>query len=632
MNEAPAPHPAAPPAAPAAPGFELVFDPFRLAGSLFERYHWILVCAAAGLLCFLAAGFVRARDKHEAFARLIKREPPSSFRAGEIGDPFKPRTLTTATLVASALSDNVLARVAAQAEPPISLGMLRLSVSAAEMRGTDFLQLTARRTDSREAAAALVNLWANEIVEFSRDLQTRESREVRTYLQQQLETTDADLARVSQEVLEFSRREKIIDAEKQTDVFLRQVADLELRYETTRIDLQTIEFKLKALEGELSRYSATDDRLVSARAELQDALGRFTDKNPIVQNLRTKVAALEAQVGAQTREPTLADYASTSIGGNLYLELIDLRARREGAEKQLAGIATLRDSARARVEDLPDKIAALARIRLVQNGLETARQLLAARLREAAVFSERAPGYYQIFSTATQQSVGTTSRVMKIAVYGIAGLVLGAGFGLVLVAGREVFDQRLRSPAEARRVFKAPLLAVLEPRADFTPFVGSLWVTWATPASASARPAVLWAPLPDGVETHLWEELLAEAARLQPELKMIDAGSPPCPALAAATRLPPASLTLAAARAAAAAHDHAALWVRLAGDTVEPTLTLARAWHGAVLVIPADQARISAWQRQARLLREAGVTIHGLVVTEALPWWKRRRATRRATR
>jgi uncharacterized protein involved in exopolysaccharide biosynthesis len=626
MNEAPPAAPSSAQAPASSPGFELIFDPFRLAGALLERHRWIIVCAAAGFLLFLAAGLVRARDKHEAMARLIKREPPSSFRAGEIGEPYKPRPLTTATLVSSALSDNVLGRVSAQADPPISLGMLRLSVTATELRGTDFLQLTARRTESAQAAADLVNLWASEIVEFSRDIQSRESREVRAYLQQQIESTDADLAKVNRQVLDFSRRENLIDADKQTDVFLRQLADLDLRYETARIDLQTIEFKLKALEGELSRYSATDDRLVSARAELQDALGRYTEKNPVVQNLRAKVETLEAQAGAKSREPTLADYASTAIGGNLYLELIDLRARREGAQKQLEGIAALRDSSRARVEELPEKIAALARLRLVQRGLETARQLLAARLREATLFSERAPGYYQIFSTATAQSVGSTPRVVKIAAYGIAGLVLGAGFGLFLVAAREIIDQRLRSPAEARKLFKAPLLAVLEPGADPTPAIGSLWVTWATPASAQDRPSVLWAPLPDEVETRLWSGLLAEAARLQPDIRTLDAGPAASPALAGAARLDPAALTLAAARAATEKHGHAGLWVRLAGDTVEPALTLARSWRGVVLVVPADRAPISAWQRQARLLREAGITLHGLIVTDALPWWKRHRA------
>lgn len=631
MNEAPpatsspAPSPQPPPAAPG--GFEIVFDPFRLAGSLLERYRWVLYAAAAGFILFLGLGLLRARDKHEAVARLIKREPPSSFRAGEIGEPYKPRTLSTATLVSSALSDNVLGRVSAQANPPISTGMIRLNSSAAELRNTDFLELTVRRTESAEAAADLVNLWAREIVEFSRDMQTRESREVRSYLQQQIETTDADLARVNQDVLDFSRRENIIDADKQTDVFLRQLADLDLRYETARIDLQTVEFKLKALENELSNYSATGDRLVSARAELQDALGRYTEKNPVVQNLQAKVTALETQAAGKDKLPTLADFASTAIGGNLYLELLDLRARREGAAKQLEGLATLRDTSRARVERLPEKTAALARLRLEQRGLETARQLLTARLREATLFSERAPGYYQIFSTATAASVGSTSRVVKVALYGVIGLFFGAGFGLVLVVGREILDTRLRSAAEARKLFQAPILAVLEPGADPTPTVGSLWVTWATPAAAQGRPAVLWAPQPDETEARLWTDLLAEAARLQPELNTVDAGPATSTSLASAARLDPAKLTLAAAREAATAHARHALWARLAGDTVEPTLTLARAWGGVVLIIPADRAPISAWQRQARLLREAGITLHGLIVTDALPWWKRRRAT-----
>ena len=625
MNDA---TPAAPDSAnKSAPGFELIFDPFRLAGALLEKHRWILWSTGAGLLLFLIIGLFRASDRHEATARLIKREPSSTFRAGEIGEPYKPRTLTSATLVAAAVSDNVLSRVAAQADPAISLRVLRLNSTALEIRGTDFLELTIKDTRSAQAASDLANLWAREIVDFSRDLQSRESREVRGYLQQQLETTDADLARSNQEILEFSKRENFVDADRQTDVFLRQLADLDLRYETARIDLQTVDFKLKALEAELSRYSATDDRLTSARAELQDALGRYTDKNPFVQNLRAKVANLESQVATKTKDPSLADYASTALGGNLYLELIDLRAHRDGAEKQLAGISALRDTAKTRVEELPDKIAALTRLRMVQRGLETARQLLASRLREATLFSEHATGYYQVFSSATPQSVKSTSRILKIFLYAFVGLFLGGGCGLVLIAGRELLDQRLRSPAEARKIFKAPLLAILETGENPAPAVGSLWVTWATPAAVKNLPAVLWAPHPDEHESLLWTALLTEATRLQPELKTLDAGATTGAALVGSARLDPAKLTLAAARTSAAQYSGCALWVRLAGDTVEPTLTLARAWGGIVLIVPVDRAPISAWQRQARLLREAGVPVHGLIVTDAIPWWKRRRNT-----
>ena len=624
MNAAQPASPATnPPPNSGATGMEFVFDPLRLIGALLERYRWIIFAAAIGFALLLTIGIIRSRDRYESSARLIKREPPNTFRAGEIGDPYKPRTLNSATLVASALSDNVLARVSAQANPPISLKLLRLTTTATEIRGTDFLQLSLKNTESAQAAADLVNLWAREIVEFSRDMQSRESREVRTYLQQQVEATDTDLNAINQSILEFSRRENLIDADKQTDVFLNQLADLDMRYETARIDCQTVEFKLKALESELAHYSAANDRLVSARSELRDALGRYTNQNPLVQNLQAKVDALETETAAKPKEVSLADYATTAVGGNLYLELIDLRARHDGAQKQLAGLTALREQARTRVEQLPEKIAALARLRLGQRGLETARQLLSARLREATVFSERAPGYYQVFSASTAQTVGTTSKLLKIPLYGLIGLVLGAGVGLVLVAGRELLDQRLRSPSEARRIFQVPLLAVLEPGADPSLIIGSLWVSWATAASVRRQPAVLWAAQPDGDEQRIWTALLAEAARLQPELNTLDAGPRPIDALKNARRLDPASLTLTAALAAAETHAVPPLWVRMAGDTVEPALSLARAWCGAVLLVPLDRASVADWQRQARILREAGVTLHGIIVTNARPWWKR---------
>jgi len=627
--------PPSPAQAAAGAAAQLPFDPRRLIGGIVARRKWIAVAALAGAVFGLGVGFIRSSTRYETAVKLIKREVPGTFRAGEIGEAFKPRAINNATLIGAALSDNVLAHVATKAQPAVPLSLLRLSVGAKEQRGTDFVELTISGYTSREATVALANLWGQEIVAFSRELQTRESREVRSYLQQQVELTDTDLNRVNREILELSRREGLINADKQIDAYLRSISDLDLRYQTARIELQTAESRRRNVDLELSRLSPERDKLAAVQRDLEDALHRFAEQNPIVIELRERLAKLKAVVAEQkTADFDPASAATSTLGSALFLQSLELKAHCEGLEQQLAELAELRAETRRQLEGMPEKSAQLSRLLRTHASLDTARGILFARLREAQLFEERAPGYFQIFSAAGEDSVAVRPRWLKLVVFCGAGLVAGIFAGMAAAAGFELIDSRLRTAAEAGRVYRAPVWGVLRAGATKTAWTSALeqlWLHWIPSPNRGALPLAVWAPHATTEEDQFWDAVVAEGQRLLGRLLIVDAGDSPSARLATlpatdgasdrpgqvlridpnATSLPDVQRLVT--RLTEAGGDGLVL-VRFSGTVREPVTTLARACAPALVLVTADSARLDFWEEHARVLRTVTQPPAGLLV------------------
>ena len=623
---------------------ELPFDPLRLLGGIWRRRLWLLLGTVAGLSLGFLYGWLRSSTRYEASLRLMRQEVPSGIRASEAGDAYKPHPINNATLLSAAQSDNVLAHVAAKADPPVSLGLLRQNAIAREQRGTDFLQLVVSGYTSGEATVILTNLWGQELVEFTRQLQSRESREMRAYLEQQLTATNVDLARLKNEILSVSQRIGLIDAQKEIDAYLRSIADLDVRYETTRIELQTTEFRLKNLEKELTGQSAAADKLRTARAELE--LVRNTDDQAAAAEKWERVRLLESVVARETRGKSndLSRFAGTPLGNTIYMQLGEERARQINLTRQLAQFEQLRTTAHTKLESIPGKAAELASLLQTKTGLETASNVLFARLREARLFEEKAPGYLQIFSTATIDSVAVRPLWLKVLVFAGAGLFGGLGLSLMGAFAGEMLDRRLRTAAEARRLVGRPVWLRLKKNAtplEWRRGVERLWLQWIGSAGPTHALPVVWAPQPDPGEADFWQGLIFDAERLVDGIIVVDAGATPngyLAALPAITTLPesigkgvyvlrldPASLSLSAAQEKTAWFNRELkrmpIFLRLSGPIMEPAATLARAGQPPLLLVPADAAPLEFWQEQITLLKITVAVPDGLVVWNEPDWF-----------
>lgn len=655
-----APPETAPAVAPAPPadepaGLDLPVDPLRLLGGIWQRRYLLILGTLLGGVLLTIGGFLRTETRYQVSAQLIKRNVPDSFRAGEIGEAFKPRTLSSATLIGLAGSANVLSRVAEQADSPLSLSMLRRSTEVAEQRGTDYLFLTLSGYDSAAATVTLANIWAHEVVNYTQEMQSRESREIRQYLQHELDSNQAELERVSQGLLDFTRREGLVNIDKQIDAQLRTIGDLDLRYDTARLEINALNVKLNSLEAELARQSPLADELKEARTQLAEVRNRYTDTNPLTLDAAERVAAIEARLDEdrQSDNQDLSRFAGTFLGNTLYLQVLDLRSQREALSQSLTELETLRDNARAQLRELPAKELGIAQLTRTRTSLEGTRNLLLSRLREAELFEERAPGYYQLFAPATLDAVIVRAKPLKVTLYGLLGLVAGGGLAFAAALGLELLDNRLRTGAEAAKAWGAPLLANLpttlpENPATLQDTQNQLWSRWLGNAQSASSCRIVWTPHPDPAEEVLWSCLLTEARRLLPHLLIIDTGEAEhhLPAL---TTLAEISLQTAAAgsprrleRAAVPgqslsieeAHSLALkirqiaatgrpVWIRLVGPVREPLSTLAQAGTAGLVVVPSARATLPFWREQAARYRATVGKVGGVIMLGETPWHQR---------
>jgi uncharacterized protein involved in exopolysaccharide biosynthesis len=615
-------------------GAALPVDPWRLLGGAWKRRRWILAGLCAGALLGLGFGLLHAKTRYQASVQLIKRELPSSFRVGETGEAFRPHELSAGTLIGAAGADNVLRSVAAKSSPKIDAGSLRRLIEVKDLKNTEFVYLTISGFDSAAATVNLANLWAEEVVQFTRQLQSQESREMRQFLQQQVDVTDADLQKLNGQILEFSKREDLVDADKQIDAYLRSLGDLDIKYETARINLDSMDFKIKGAEAELRRQSPLAEKLRTSQSELEELRSHYTDQNPLVIEKLAAVKATEEKMKAAAADTQSdpASYAGTFLGNTLYLDLVQYENEKKGLIQEKEELGKLRDKAREKLNAVPEKAAAFAQLSLRKHSLETARNLLFSRLREAQLFEENSPGYYRIFEPASLGGVIVRGKMAKVVIFTLGGCIGFAMLALFAALAAELTDPLLRTGAEASKSFKAPLLASLEKSGADSATGADIWVRWIAAGQSRGLPRIVWSPSPGPEDNVFWEAMFDRASHLLPALCVIDCGAePPLPDPGkniTIERLDAGSLSIAGAQQLGARLREACrrggeVWIRLTGPVHEPLTTLALCGAPPLVLVRLHGETGGFWNTQGELLEKTVGRATAVVAVGDIPWRNR---------
>ena len=524
--------PAAP--APAAPGFSLPVDPIRLLLAVWRKLWLVLL---AGVLFAAPAGAFGWRKFETTFTvtvQLIRRELSNSFRASEMGEAFKPRQLSVATIVSIMRSPSLLAKVGAQAKPRISGGTLMRGLVILQEKNTDLITVTYSSQSTAEATASTINLYAEGVVELTKSLQQQESAELDRFLREQIAHADTELAEVNQELLAFSREAKFYSAERETEAYLRDLSDGESRMMSAKLEQETASFRIAAIERELAKQDPAVLRLAEAREQLKVLLTRYTEANPLVADQRDKIAGLEKEVTSSTNGVADFQPGNNSAANAMFVDLVGLKAQRAGLTNQFLSMAARLQEVQAKLASLPEKTVAYAKMKGRQQALEATRSLLAGRQREAQLFAENSLGYYRLFAPADARDVGVSSKAKKTFIITAAACVFGMALVFLGVCGREALDARIVSPADMRRAAGAPVLARLGDLAAMDTEALARWrfATWSSlfrvlgdPAARAFAVGVTSATAGEGRST--WVRLLAEAAAERDFRTLVVSNAPP---------------------------------------------------------------------------------------------------------
>lgn len=519
-NQAPAPEAAGLP--PAKAQFDLPFDPLRLVAAILRKWYWLVLGGALLAALGGSLGYLKFEAQYTATAQLMRQETAGTFRASELGEPFKPRQLSVPTLVSLMKSPAVLQGVSEQTKPRLSQQAILGGVTITPERNTDLITVDFKSTRSAALAVRVLNLFGAEVVRMTRELQAQEAIEVNRLLKQELAKTDEELHKMNEELLAFAKESGVVSVDKEMDAYLSKLGNLDLRYEATRIDYETLDMKIHSLEKELSEHNPLRERVQVASDRLAEMRAQLTDTNPALEDQKDRVAELEKQLREAPNQSIAAPRPGDSgLAVSFYQELVSLRTQKEVFAAQLEKLKTVRVDLEEKLRGLPEKGMQYARIKAKQQSLETAQSLLASRQREAQIYEDNPPGYYRFFE-AKPEDIQVVTRAKKLILVTVAGGVLGVMFSLVVVCLVESLDDRIKTVADAGRATKLPLLATLpelgaQGAAEPGGWAFRVWMALRARLDHGANQSVICGFVAssrgEGVST--WIELLARAASLR---------------------------------------------------------------------------------------------------------------------
>jgi protein involved in polysaccharide export with SLBB domain/capsular polysaccharide biosynthesis protein len=277
--------------------------------------------------------------------------------------------------------------------------------------------------------------------------------------------------------VEFFRELQSKEAAKDNEYLTNQLAKMDA-------DIVELNKRFKqAPQADALKGSATPspaDKLKKANTELDELLARFTERHPDVIAKQNEVARLKREV--QNWLDNQAAHAQSKNADTTPIDDIELL--------------------RAQVQMLV-----------------SSRIMLASRQREAEQFAKNSPGYCRVFAPAELNDAQFKDPKAKIAFLGVAGGIGGIGAVILLILFFELFDNRLKTAADLKRVTRLPVIAALGDIEKMHPSVQSSWGfrTWtALQSRLSASPnhglVCGFTSSGPGQGRSTWIRLLAKAA------------------------------------------------------------------------------------------------------------------------
>ncbi len=373
---------------------------------IIQRRRWIVIEVFTVLVGIVAIGsFLQTPVYRAAAALLVETEGPSFGRYEELPmvaqglDMTRAATIETHKRLMTARA--VLDAVIQDLDLPLGIEELRAQVSIETFRDTDVIEVHAEDTDP-QLARDIANSVAENYILWNQDYNRASAESASLFLEQQLATVKAELARAEEETEHYKRSKGISDLDEEARKQIEVLANLEGELASAEAEAQAASARSQVIEEKLSQQQ---------RFRLRDS----TEKsNPIVEELQTELARLEAQ-----RAGLLEEYATEShnvravdaqidnlkrqlsqqlktvlayttrgtspVHDELLTDAARNRATAVAARKRVAALGQMLRRAEAKLSDMPSTEKELARLVRAQNVADRVYTLLLEKYHEVQI-------------------------------------------------------------------------------------------------------------------------------------------------------------------------------------------------------------------------------------------------------
>ena len=455
----------APPPFPPFPGFggeeeeapqPSAIDLRRLLHGLRKRLWLAALIAAAIVGLSLAAAILLVKHNWEAAATIMVRTRPDQFSLGS-AKPFESQDYNLKTMLDTVKLPSALAQLSESLKLEASERTLGAAIGVKVGKESNLFQITAVWKDPANAAA-IANQAARQLIQRSRDLRRMDAEKAYADYAGQLEEARRELTALTERMRAFKGTHQVSDFGAETQVLLDSLSRLETELNTKKAETEAMRETLADIEESIKKEpemvvtssvyrNPLKTRLTDYEWQLQEARSRYTEENPKVIKLQTRVNVLKQMIDETKDEGAPENLYSANA------KLVDLQQRRRGLneeirlrEAQIAALSQTIQGSRAKLTGLTE---AEREYQLLQQQLKSAENLvstLVGRVDEAKVVVQRNQAAFDLMETARPPTEPLPSPKKLIA---IGGVFLGGLFGLFAALLLELLDPRIRTRRDA---------------------------------------------------------------------------------------------------------------------------------------------------------------------------------------
>ena len=411
----------------------IAIDPVRILGGILTRWYWLVLGGVLFGGIGVLVGTKLNKQEFSLSTALIRGKVPQ-VQASAIGQPFQPADFNDATLLSILCATEPLEWASERINNGLSGLEIAGKVEAAQLQNTDIYYITYRSPISDKDALKFVGIWSEEILEYTQRLQQSEARIVRDILAKEVRQLEFRIDQLDLRIIDFAKKNNFFGGESQVTALLGKISQLELQLGAAKSQKASLLAQIEEYYEKIQHHSPLGISLRGASQELASLRSTYTDQNPLVRNQLASIQHLKTEVAqlSNVKNTPLEKFTGTDLGNTIYLSIIGANNQLTDAESRIIALEQQVKIEQEILRKYPSIIAKHNALVAKRDSQLAELSLLGKRLKETEIFASGSPGYFQTFEEPDIRKVVPSSMTKKPLLLGLAGMLVGAGFALLI--------------------------------------------------------------------------------------------------------------------------------------------------------------------------------------------------------